>query len=670
MTFFLLKLALILVAGSGVPGLFLPRTSVWGERSAVFLLGLGALSGLIGSGRVFFLSAFSTAHAFPWPPAGGSYLGLDALSAFFLVPIFVMGFLGAVFGLGYWPQQKNQHNASGLRCFWGTLLAGMALLVVSTHALAFLLGWEVMALSAFFLVTTEDELEECRKSGLVYLLATHFGTLVLFGLFVFWRHLTGSFAFSSPALGSVSRLQSHILFFLAFVGFGLKAGIMPLHFWLPGAHANAPSHVSAVLSGVMLKIGLYGLIRILSLLPDPPALWGWFILAAGALSGLLGVIFALAQHDLKRLLAYHSVENIGIILLGLGLAMLGRSYGRPEWIMLGMAGCLLHIWNHSLFKSLLFLGAGAIVHATHTRRIDQLGGLAQRLPWTAVLFLIGAVAICGLPPLNGFVSEFFVYLGVFKTFMVPGNSGLMVGVAAPVLAMIGALAIACFVKVYGAIFLGTPRSPAAASALEAPGVMLAPMLVLAGLCLVLGLAPGLVVPVLEQAIAAWLPVSLSTDSPILAGLIPFSAISWSAFLLLSLVLLPVLCVRRGRKPWSRRKVVTWDCGYAAPTAGMQYTASSFARTLLGLFAWVLKPEVRGPEIRGIMPEKSRLHSHVAELVLDRALIPGFRRLKRQLRWFYRFQQGQTRLYVLYIVVAVLLMLTTLLPFAEIFAGLL
>ena len=288
----------------------------------------------------------------------------------------------------------------------------------------FLLGWEMMALSAFFLVSTEDHLASCREAGWIYLVATHIGTLGLFAMLALWRWATGSFDLVPAAEGVLSVGVQHSLFLLALLVFGLKAGMMPLHFWLPTAHANAPSHVSAILSGVVLKIGIYGLLRMLSLLPNPPAAWGGLILLLAACSALLGVVFALGQHDLKRLLAYHSVENIGIILMGLGLAMLGRSLDRPTWMVLGMAGCLLHVWNHSFFKSLLFFCAGSVLHSAHTREIDRLGGLAKRMPSTAFLFQIGAVAICGLPPLNGFVSELLIYLGLLASVVAPTGGGI------------------------------------------------------------------------------------------------------------------------------------------------------------------------------------------------------------------------------------------------------
>ena len=308
-------------------------------------------------------------------------------------------------------------------------------------------GWETMAIAAFFLVSTEDNRPDSRNAAWIYLIATHISTLTLFALFSLWKQLSGSYLLSRLETTSDTVFIS-ILFILAMLGFGLKAGIMPLHFWLPSAHATAPSHVSAILSGVVLKIGIYGLVRWLSLFPEPPIAWGSIILAVGCISGLLGVIFAIAQHNLKRLLAYHSVENIGIIFIGLGVAVIGKSLNEPLLLVSGMAGCLLHIWNHSLFKSLLFFCAGAVVHSTHTLQMDKLGGLSKNMPWTAAMFLIGAVAICGLPPLNGFISEMFVYLGLFRIVTkIPNGFEAAVGIAA--LSMIGALAAACFCKVYG-----------------------------------------------------------------------------------------------------------------------------------------------------------------------------------------------------------------------------
>jgi formate hydrogenlyase subunit 3/multisubunit Na+/H+ antiporter MnhD subunit len=620
----------------------------------------GAGAGLFGAGGV--------PVALPWPAVGDSLVALDPLSAFFLVPVFLVGALASVYGIGYSPAARNRRTGRRLQLFSGLLVAGMALLLVARHALAFLIGWEAMALSAFFLVSLEDDRGESRRAGLVYLVATHVGTLTLFGLFALWRRATGSFSLE-PFAGALGLGVTNGLFFLALLGFGLKAGAMPLHFWLPGAHAAAPSHVSAMLSGVVLKMGIYGLLRTLTLLPALPAAWGTVVLALGAVSGLLGVAFAMAQHDLKKLLAYHSVENIGIILMGMGLAMLGRSGGRNELFVLGMAGCLLHVWNHSFFKSLLFLGAGSVVRATGTRAIDRLGGLAKSMPWTAAFFLVGAVAICGLPPLNGFVSELLVYLGLFRSLSAGvGAEGAAIGV--PVLAMIGALALACFVKVSGASFLGSARSPEAVGAKESPAVMLIPMAVLAAVCLFIGVAPWLLPPVLDSVSAALggtttATAAVSAPATGLAALAPLGYVGAASMALLAMAGLTTLALARaGRRA---RPVVTWDCGYARPTPRMQYSASSFARGIVSMFRWALRPPKEPRRLEGFFPAAARLEGEVGDAVLDRALVPAIRGLERLSLWAHRFQMGLTQQYVLYILVALALLSLTLLPFDKLMA---
>lgn len=661
----LVLIATALAAGSGLPGLALRRSSPAGQRLAAGLMGLAALAGLAGALACLLgpqPGAVQTAE-FPWPAMGNGLVALDALSAFFLLPVFLMGALGPLYGLGYWPQDRHRRNARKLQLFWGLLVAGMALLIIGRHAMVFLLGWEVMALSAFLLVTTEDQREESRRAGFIYLFGTHTGTLTLFALFALWHWGTGSYVLAPVAAGTLGLGVQSALFLLALVSFGFKAGIMPLHFWLPGAHANAPSHVSAMLSGVVLKMGIYGLVRFFLLLPGLPGVWGGLVLALGAVSGLLGVVFAIGQHDLKRLLAYHSVENIGIILMGLGLAMLGRAAGRPEWLVLGLAGCLLHVWNHSLFKSLLFFCAGSVDHGARTRQLDQLGGLSKTMPWTALMFLVGAVAICGLPPLNGFVSELFVYLGLFRTVTVAGDVATAAMIAVPVLAMIGALAVSCFVKVYGGVFLGEPRTPAAAKAHEPPLTMRGAMAVLAFLCALIGLAPMLVSPLLDRVLldfaAAPGPLITSRVLPSLGALVPLQTFSVLSVLLVAVIIFWALVLLRSCKDAPRTG--TWDCGYAEPTSRMQYTATSFAQMIVGMFGWVLRPHVQEPRVDGLFPGPAKTHSHVDEVVLDRMLLPLGRRVERWFAWFHQFQQGLTQHYVLYILVAVILMLGSLIP---------
>jgi hydrogenase-4 component B len=543
-----------------------------------------------------------------------------------------------------------------LRLFYGLLTAGMALLVLARNSILFLFGWEAMALSAFFLVTTEEEQAQVRETGWIYFVAAHTATLSLFALFALLHGATGSFAFQVLGDDALTPGVSTAIFACTLIGFGLKAGVMPLHVWLPSSHAIAPSHVSAMMSGVILKMGIYGLLRITSLVPHPPVEWGVVVLVLGVVSGVLGVAFAIGQHDLKRLLAYHSIENIGIILLGIGLALLGRSLGRPEWIVLGLAGGLLHVWNHALFKALLFLSAGSVIHATHTREIDHLGGLARRMPWTTVCFLIGAVAICGLPPLNGFVSEFLIYLGLFDTLIQPpGSTYAGAAFAVPALALIGTLAVACFVKVFGAVFLGTARTEHAHHAHESGPAMTAPMGVLVVGCVVIGLAPSWVAPLLAQGVSAWAPEWTGMES-LLAERAPLETVGTMA-----LVLVAALALTGALLWWRLRGSVvttapTWDCGYAAGTPRMQYTASSFAQMLVSLFGWVLRPRVHRPKELGLFPQRTDFHSDVPDTVLDEAVLPAFRLGAWLFSWCRVLQQGSIQMYLLYIFLALIALL--------------
>jgi hydrogenase-4 component B len=560
--------------------------------------------------------------------------------------------LGSVYSLEYWRNSTPARPKEGSRwlgLFYGMLAGSMALVVIARDGVLFLVAWEFMALAAYFALATEQDKPEVRRASWVYLVATHMGTLTLFALFALWRQATGSFALE-PAAALPAGLSS-ALFVLALVGFSFKAGLFPLHFWLPGAHANAPSHLSAVMSGVLLKMGVYGIVRMTSLLPLPPLWWGGTLLAVGAVTGLLGILLALSQHDFKRLLAYSSVENVGIIALGVGLALLGRSLHRPDWIVLGLGGALLHVWNHGLFKALLFLNAGAILHATDTRDIERLGGLAQRMPQTAGLFAVGAVAICALPPLNGFAGEWLLYLGLFRTL----DQAPAAALAAVALAMIGALAVACFVKLFGSVFLGVPRSTATAHAHDPQATMIMPMAALAAGCVCLGIFPALAVPWLERAAQTWAQVP-ENDTAALAPLAPLAPMGWISILglaLLGAVGALVLIVRLMR----RAPVVgTWDCGYAQPTARMQYTGSSFGQTLVNLFRFALQPKRHLPDIQGVFPAQANFKSLVPDLVLDRLLLPFTRWAGEWLPLLRVFQQGQTQLYVLYVLMILIVLL--------------
>jgi hydrogenase-4 component B len=581
---------------------------------------------------------------------------VDGLSALFLVPVYLVTLLGSVYGLGYWRQSDHPANGRKLSLFYGLLAAGMAVLLVAADGFVFLVGWEVMALSAFFLVTTEDHEREPREAGWVYLVATHFSTLCLFALFALLFATTGSLDLNPATADRMRPATSTALFVLALVGFGLKAGVMPLHVWLPGAHAAAPSHVSALMSGVIIKMGVYGIVRFTAILPHQRPEWGAVVVGLGAVSGVLGVAYAVGQHDLKRLLAYHSIENIGIIVMGVGLAVLGRSLGRPDWVALGLAGALLHVWNHALFKALLFLSAGSVVHATHTREIDHLGGLARPMPATALCFLVGAVAICGLPPLNGFVSEFHIYLGLFRTVSASSGPALVGAFAVPALALIGALAVACFVKVFGAVFLGTARSEHTRHAHESPPTMVLPMGVLVACCLFIGLFPARVAPALVRGVEAWAPGTTSAAGE--EGLAPLGWVSVMGFALLGGLLATAVVLRRFVRGRPVAEGATWGCGYAAPTPRMQYTSSSFAQMLVWLFAWALLPRTRKPKPRqlGLFPGKSGFHSEVPDAVLDRAARPAFGAGAWLLSQLRVFQGGSVQVYLLYVLLALLVLL--------------
>ncbi len=655
----LLLVGLVLAAASGIPGLLAGRQSAIGQWITTILAVVGSGCGLWGTWRAI-QAPPTTVLQLPSPIPGAEFvLATDAISSFFLAPIFLISLLGSIYGLNYWKQAEHPDNGRKLRMFYGMLCACLAVVVLAHNSVTFLFGWEGMALSAFFLVATEDRNPEVRAAGWLYLAASHSATLCLFALFALLYGLTGSFDLVPLSTESISPAAANLVFVLALVGFGLKAGLMPLHFWLPSAHAMAPSHVSALMSGVLIKSGIYGLVRITSILPHNPLWWGVLLLSLGVISAVLGVVFALGQHDLKRLLAYHSIENIGIIVIGLALAVLGRTLRQETWIVLGLSGCLLHVWNHSLFKSLLFFSAGSVIHARHTREIDALGGLGRAMPWTSGTFLLGAVAICGLPPLNGFVSEFFIYIGLFHTLSIDDNPGLPAAAfAVPALAMTGALAVACFVKVFGVVFLGVNRSPESPVVRESPWSMIAPLCVLAACCVAIGVAPTLVALPLDRAVAAWTVQPLAASST-LTKAAPLANLGLASIALWGMLVVGAALLTRRLRAVSIVRTETWGCGYTAPTSRMQYTASSFAQMLVALFSWALRPTVHRPRLDSLFPAAAAYESHVPEVVLEEAVSPAFDFLARIFQWCRLVQQGNVQTYLLYILGTLVLLLLLL-----------
>ena len=570
------------------------------------------------------------------------FMRLDGISAFFLLLLAIVGASGALYGQTYWAQKAHPRSAALSRLWWSATLAAMGLVLTQSNGLHFLFAWEAFALGAYFLITLDRQNIRVRAAGRLYLVASHAGTLTLFGFFATLAAKTGSWELG-PMTSQTSLAP---LFWVALLGFGIKAGIFPLHIWLPSAHANAPSHVSAIMSGVAIKMGIYGLVRFSSWLPLPEGA-GWVVAGLGTASAVLGVAFALGQHDLKRLLAYHSVENIGIILIGLGFAMIALDQGRPDWGMLALTGGLLHVWNHGLFKALLFLGAGAVLHATGTREMSRLGGLWKTMPWTAALFTLGAMAISGLPPLNGFVSEWLVYRGLLDASRFKTAAALGALPAVILLGVTGALALACFVKVCGVVFLGAPRSPAAEHARECGPQMRSGMAILAAGCVAIGLAPAIFWAPLLRVAQAWLQTG--ADLPAVNHLAPLgTAHAALAFLALPLAGLSVRALR-GR----RSRSVTWDCGYAEPSARMQYTAGSFASTITGWFSWILRPSVHTDFPDVLFPARASRGEHTPETVLEMVVKPAGNAVLDLSDRARVFQHGRAQIYILYLCAALL-----------------
>ncbi len=620
----LVIVSVLLAGSSGLWALAFRRRPELAQRLAAASMCLGALLGVLAAAGA--LAAASPPELrLPWAAPGGTFaLRVDGLSAFFLFPILIVPALGSVYGLAYFPQARLGSKAVRLQIFFGAATGSMALLVVAANAILFLVAWEIMALCGFFLVLTEHQEREAQRAAFVFLAAAHAGCLALFAMFVLLGRMAGSLDFSAMAGLSAAGGAATAVAALALCGFGLKAGLLPLHFWLPGAHAAAPSHVSAIMSGVLLKTGIYGLLRVAGFFAAVPASWGTTLLLLGGVSAVLGVAFALTQHDVKRLLAYHSVENIGIIAMGIGLALLGRARGDAALVFLGFAAAVLHVVNHATFKALLFLGAGAVIHATGTRDLDHLGGLSRAMPRTAALFLVGAAAICGLPPLNGFASEWLVYLASLRTVFDVGPTPHphFAVMAAPALALVGGLAAACFVKVYGIAFLGQPRSHYAQGAHEAPTPMLAPMAVLAAVCAVIGLFPAALLPGLARAAAQWSGLSPETLSAS-ASSAGASAVRVSAVAaVLAALALGAGLLRRRLLRGPQPETETWGCGYSRPTARMQYTGSSLAGMLTGSFRWAFFPRARILPPRGVFPRRAMYRESVPDTALERGIVPA------------------------------------------------
>lgn len=589
----------------------------------------------------------------PWAVPWGAYeVEADPLSALFLAVIGTVCPLAALYGVGY---LRGRERAGGTWFFFNLLVASMVLVVVARNAVLFLVAWEGMSLSAFALILLDDQDESVARAAWSFLVAAHIGVaFLLFFFLLASRHAPG-LSFSDLARLDLASPQAvNVLLLLALIGFGTKAGVFPLHGWLPEAHPAAPSHVSAVLSGVMLKLGLYGWFRVVSWWGAPASWWPWLLIAAGLVSSVLGVLFSLAQHDLKRALAYSSIENIGLILLAAGVGMLGMNGDAPLITVMGFGAALLHVLNHSLMKPLLFLAAGAVAHGTGTRDVNLLGGLLKRMPLTGACFLVGSAAIAGLPPLNGFGSEFALFIAALKAAIgLPPAMALAAAAVLAGLAFVGGLAVASFARLMGGVFLGEPRSDAAVHAHEAGVLMRAPVLILAAFCVLAAAAlPRLAALCLEIARAHFAP---SHGIDVAAAVFPLSSAVWIFALLLvaaGVALTARLLLLRRR---TVRRTVTWDCGYAAPSARMQYTPSSFAQPLTAFFGDLLRPRRRLRFPDGFFPTFASFRSSTPDLLQREVVLALIHRVEDYLARVRWLQHGRLHGYVLYIAVVVLIL---------------
>ncbi|MFA5159789.1 MAG: hydrogenase 4 subunit B [Candidatus Omnitrophota bacterium] len=602
-------------------------------------------------------------------PVGALRFAAGPFSAFFLLIISFLSLAASIFAIGYTREFQIKKNIALLGFFYHFFILAMLFVVTVQNAFYFLFFWELMSLASYFLVIFEHERPEARSAGTLYLIMTHVGTAFITAAFLLLYIHTGSFSFDvfRAAAGTFSPVLKNVIFLAALIGFGTKAGVIPLHIWLPQAHPQAPSHVSALMSGVMIKTAVYGLLLFLfNFLGEAPGWWGHVILAVAILSTLLGILYALMENDLKRLLAFSSIENIGIILLGVGMALVFKTLHQPLYAGFALIAAFYHVINHAVFKGLLFLGAGSVLSGTHTRNIESLGGLIRKMPWTAAYFLIGAMAISALPPLNGFISEWLTFIALLLGFEGAGaGRHFFSPILASLLGFAGALAATCFVKAFGIGFLGKARSRHAAEAHEVSGSMKLGMGILAVSCLGLSLAAPWVLKVLGtvsralsggdvpmealvQKLFLISPSESSQFSPFLTAMILLGFLAGTAILLR--MVLGKKLVRVGP---------SWDCGMPGLEPRMQYTSTGYSKPLRRIFSFLYQPtrrvelEDEGHEmLRTAQRFESKITHPVDEWVYRPLanLVATFSKKAKQI------QTGHIQLYLSYIFITLILLL--------------
>ena len=602
------------------------------------------------------------------------HLRLDPLAGFFLTVIGLLSFFVSIYSAGYLKGFLGHRSVTRLVVFYSLFIAGMFMVVLADDALFFLISWEVMAAASYFLVMFEDERHENRKAAFLYMVVAHVGAIAILLSFGIMAGITtgfegfDSYTFDAMRQGNLSIGWATAAFLLAFFGFAAKAGVVPLHVWLPEAHPVAPSNVSALMSGVMLKTAIYGIVRVtFDLISIFPWWWGAIVLVFGLLSAVMGVLYALMQHDLKRLLAYHSVENIGIILIGIGLSMIFTSFNLPMLAALALIAGLYHTFNHAMFKGLLFMGAGAVLHATQERNMEEMGGLIHKMPWTAALFLIGCISISALPPFNGFVSEWLTFQAFLLSPSLPAPLvKLLMPLGAALLALTGALAAACFVKAFGVTFLGHWRGHSHHNVQEVDWFMRSGMIMTAVSCLCLGIFPTLVIEwmdiIPEQLVGSKLSSSAGAYGWMWLTPIAHERASYSGpvvligFILIFALAYLILHVKSGKI----RRVPIWDCGFEKITSKMQYNATSFAMPIRRIFGFLfnIKEHVRLSPQSAHPAFPVRLYYHLR--VRDRLWGWIYRPIISVSFWLSRrvgnLQRGRIQTYLIYSFITIIVLL--------------
>lgn len=634
----------------------------WERTCAAVSFGAAALSALFGTiTAILVLTGSSMSLQLPFvTPFGQFGFALDRLSAFFLLVISMVSFAVSIYSIGYSKEYDGKYSIGLLGLLFNLFLLSMTFVVSASNAIFFLVVWEAMSLTSYLLVVYENRKEGIPSSGLLYVVMTHLGTALIMVALVMMGIYAHSFDFSAySGVGALmpSALKS-TLFVLLFIGFGTKAGIIPLHVWLPYAHPAAPSNVSALMSGVMVKTAVFMLIRtFFDFLGVTDTWWGLLVLLVASISALLGVMYALMETDIKRVLAYSTVENVGIILIGLGAAMVFQSYNLNLLAGLALIATLLHVMNHAFFKGALFMGAGSILFATHTKDMEKLGGLAKRMKWTGIIFFIGALSISAIPPFNGFVSEWLIFQSLLQSFQIPDMTvKILLPVAIAILALTGALAAVCFVRLFGIVFLAKPRSEHAEHAKEVPRSMLVGSGIAAFMCIVTGVMSFAIIPYVDEVTAPL--VGASAASSIVNGFVisptndQFSAVSPFILAILIAVMVPLVILITRRYGGNRKTVVgdTWDCGTPL-TARNQYTGTAYSNPLVKVFNYIYrpKPEVRTESTTSPYVKKKVSYAFtvvpVFEIYLYRPIVAAMVSLARRVS---KIQAGSIQAYLAYI----------------------